>query len=184
MNRWKNDDVTATTREAIRLVDQYESDEAYARRLHEELNGGEDADLQPPRRPQPYRFGPVSNRIESVSNVGEMRQELQRASEDITNINAPELIRHLSFSSEVDDMIPTSSGFDGNRFIQAETEQGSYFHSEESFMFIKIKIMRTTRHQLSFNKYPPQIHLATIPPTKMEANQTSDYMIFFRVFFI
>ena len=138
MNRWKNDDVTATTREAIRLVDQYESDEAYARRLHEELNGGENVSLPPPRRPQPYRFGPVSNRIESVSNVGEMRQEFQRASEDITNIDAPELIRHLSFSSEVDEMIPTSSGLNGNRFIQAEARQGFNFHSEESFMFIKI----------------------------------------------
>ena len=121
MNRWKNDDVTATTREAIRLVDQYESDEAYARRLHEELNGGEDANFHPPRRPQPYRFGPVSpNRIESVSNVGEMRQEIHRAAEDITNIDAPELTRHLSFSSEVNEMMPTSSRFDGNRFQQAE----------------------------------------------------------------
>ena len=121
MNRWKNDDVTATTREAIRLVDQYEFDEAYARRLHEELNGGEDANFYPPRRPQPYRFGPVSpNRIESVSNVGEMRQEIHRAAEDITNIDAPELTRHLSFSSEVNEMMPTSSRFDGNRFLQAE----------------------------------------------------------------
>ncbi|CBY33486.1 unnamed protein product [Oikopleura dioica] len=82
MNLRQNDDITATTREAIRLVDQYESDEAYARRLHEELNGGVEAVTPPARRSQPCSFAQVDNRID-----------------------APELQRHLSISPGVDEMI-------------------------------------------------------------------------------
>ncbi len=100
MNLRQNDDITATTREAIRLVDQYESDEAYARRLHEELNGGVEAVTPPARRSQPCSFAQVDNRID-----------------------APELQRHLSISPGVDEMIADLSE-------QTFSEQGFYFNEE------------------------------------------------------
>lgn len=101
MDPWQRYDPTATTREAIRLVDQYESDEAMARRLHEELNGTDEREPVPARRQQSFcvNQAPTPRMNErDLSNVTEIRRICQQADEELTN--RQELPRHFLPQSE------------------------------------------------------------------------------------
>ena len=102
MDPWQSYDPTATTREAIRLVDQYESDEAMARRLHEQLNGTDEQNHEPARRQEQSFCGyqpPTTRRNESdISNVTEIRRICQRADEEMSN--RQELPRQFMAQSE------------------------------------------------------------------------------------